>query len=149
MSFEKPVKITENLFLGGINSTKNIEYLKEIGITDIINLAGKPNMMNDFARVYEAHFPDENDFDIKPIFMKTIDYMEGLVKDERKKNVKMLVHCLGGVSRSPSLVIGFLMKTMKLNYEDAFKLVKGKKKGIHPNSSFVKQLKELEPLLLL
>lgn len=34
-----------------------------------------------------------------------------------------LVHCVAGISRSPSLVIGYLMQTLRLPFDDAFKYV--------------------------
>ncbi len=54
----------------------------------------------------------------------------------------VLVHCSAGISRSCSIVIGYLIiKGWK--YEDALKLVQSKRKICNPNSGFRRQLKNL------
>lgn len=50
-------------------------------------------------------------------------------------------------SRSASLVIAYVMKAKKLNYEDAFYFVKMKREVIYPNDSFRNQLMDLEQKL--
>ena len=39
----------------------------------------------------------------------------------RKEGGCALVHCLAGISRSPSLVIGYLMQTQRLSFDEALK----------------------------
>ena len=56
------------------------------------------------------------------------------------------VHCNAGVSRSPAVVIAYLMKTKTLSYEQAFLQVKQKRSVINPNSGFVQQLKQYESM---
>ena len=48
-----------------------------------------------------------------------------------------MIHCRHGVSRSASIVIGYLIKFKKLKYEDAFNFVKSKRNCINPNSNFI------------
>ena len=58
--------------------------------------------------------------------------------DESLKNEgNVLVHCANGISRSPSIVMSYLMlKDKKLRYSDAFELVSQKRPCINPNSGF-------------
>ena len=44
----------------------------------------------------------------------------------------MLVHCMAGVSRSATLVIAFLMLTRKLSLNEAFRVVKSRRKIVIP-----------------
>lgn len=46
-----------------------------------------------------------------------------------------------GVSRSAAVVIAYIMEKYGLCYEDAFSLVKSKRRFIGPNVGFVAQLK--------
>jgi len=66
----------------------------------------------------------------------------------RKSGKSVYVFCAAGVSRSPTFVIAYLMKTMKMTVDDAINLVKSRRKMIEPNSGFVDQLKEYEAALL-
>lgn len=53
----------------------------------------------------------------------------------------ILVHCYYGVSRSATIVMAYLMKTHKINYDQCFERVKLKRRFIGPNTGFVTQLK--------
>lgn len=56
----------------------------------------------------------------------------------------ILIHCFAGVSRSGTILISFLMKYFKLNYEKAYNLAKSKRHKLEPNANFKKQLIEYE-----
>jgi len=55
-----------------------------------------------------------------------------------------MVHCNAGISRSPSVIIAFLMKYKKIKLNEAFDLVRSKRKSICPNPGFWEQLKSFE-----
>ena len=65
-----------------------------------------------------------------------------------KGEEKTLVHCADGISRSPTIVIAYMMWSKKMNYNEAIKLVKLKKNNIRPNSGFIKQLKIFQNILM-
>lgn len=69
------------------------------------------------------------------------------IEEAKENNSRILIHCQIGKSRSPTVVIAYLMKTLNLKSDDAFKMVKNCRKLILPNISFMKQLKEFESLL--
>ena len=52
---------------------------------------------------------------------------------------RIFVHCFQGISRSASLVLAYLMIYQKIPLPEAVTLVR-KKRAIHPNDGFVKQL---------
>jgi dual specificity phosphatase 10 len=60
------------------------------------------------------------------------------------QQTNLMVHCLAGVSRSVSLVIAFLIKHRAMTYQEAYGLVKAKRRIIHPNDGFISQLKAFE-----
>jgi len=59
-------------------------------------------------------------------------------------NKNVIVHCAAGMSRSPTLVIAYLMIENRWCYEEAFNFVKRRRPIAEPNIGFVKQLKALE-----
>lgn len=59
-----------------------------------------------------------------------------------KKNV--LVHCMAGISRSVSMVAYYLMKKYHIEYENALKIIKSKRKIANPNYSFKQQLEKYQ-----
>ncbi|KAI9136411.1 protein-tyrosine phosphatase-like protein [Paraphysoderma sedebokerense] len=56
----------------------------------------------------------------------------------------ILVHCQLGVSRSASIVIGYIMKTRNLGFHEAYDYVKSKSNKVCPNLGLVGQLVEWE-----
>ncbi|XP_020289127.1 dual specificity protein phosphatase 19 [Pseudomyrmex gracilis] len=65
-----------------------------------------------------------------------------IIHANRKENI--LVHCNAGVSRSPAIVIAYLMIVTKLSYDEAYDKVKAARSCIRPNDGFVKQLRSIE-----
>lgn len=61
----------------------------------------------------------------------------------RQKNGRILVHCNAGVSRSASVVIGYLVTMGGFKLADAIQCVKSKRECIRPNDGFMRQLSEL------
>ncbi|KAH8301953.1 hypothetical protein KR044_001253 [Drosophila immigrans] len=54
----------------------------------------------------------------------------------------ILVHCNAGVSRSASVVIGYLMQRRDMRFEEAYHLVKSWRPCAQPNAGFMQQLKK-------
>lgn len=57
-----------------------------------------------------------------------------------ESNKRILVHCRGGISRSVSMIIYYLMKKYRINFSEAHKIVNNIRKLANPNNSFQKQL---------
>ena len=62
---------------------------------------------------------------------------------------KVFVHCKEGMSRSATIVIAYLMKSMNFRYDDALKYVKSRRPIVDPNPGFRSQLKQLDEQLCL
>jgi len=58
----------------------------------------------------------------------------------------VLVHCNGGISLSPTFVILFIMQHNSMSYTEALHYVQNKRYCISPNTGFMTQLKEYEPI---
>jgi hypothetical protein len=57
---------------------------------------------------------------------------------------RALVHCQAGVSRSATVVIGYLMMRRHMGLDDAFEHVRHCRRQVAPNLSFLGQLQALE-----
>ena len=60
-------------------------------------------------------------------------------KAEPKNNGKILVHCMAGVSRSPTFVASYLMRDHGMDINEALKIVSDAR-FIYPNDGFLKLL---------
>ena len=77
-----------------------------------------------------------------PLLTKSNEWIQKAIQ---KGNV--LVHCLGGISRAPAIVIGYLMTVHSMSFDQAFSTVQHNRFCINPIDSFVTQLKALETII--
>jgi protein-tyrosine phosphatase len=73
---------------------------------------------------------DHESFDISQYFEASYTLLS-----EELPRTNVLVHCMAGVSRSATLVIAFLMRSRSLSFQQAFRLVKQKRK-IVPQAAY-------------
>ena len=74
---------------------------------------------------------DDEDEDIFPHFEPSHTFIDSFIE---KNNV--LVHCQGGISRSASIVISYIMRIKKMEFQEALKFVRSKRYQICPNQGF-------------
>ncbi|KAF6757585.1 protein-tyrosine phosphatase-like protein [Ephemerocybe angulata] len=141
-------EILPGLFLGPFVASKSLETLQSLGITHIVCIRDAK----------EA-------FSVKPRFPGTFQYMTLDVEDNEEQNLirlfpgakdfintaianggRVLVHCNGGISLSPSFVVMFVMQYYQLSWEDALHMVQNRRYCISPNGGFLTQIKEYEAI---
>ena len=116
-------EILENeLFLGSINDATNYEFLEKHNIDAIICVADHC-VINNVKEISVYHYVIADDYDCN-ISCHFNDIFKVI---ESHNNV--LVHCVAGISRSPTIVIAYLMKYEKMNKENAIEWVKYKRPG--------------------
>jgi len=141
-----PTRILPFLYLGSEEDANNQELLKSHNITYELNVSNKCPKP-DF--VSEGHFmriPVNDSHNEKLIqhFGQAFQFVEKV----RKSNECVLVHCLAGISRSPTVAIAYVMRHLRMNCEDAYRYVKSKRASISPNFNFLGQLLEYEQQLI-
>ena len=141
-------KILPKLYLSGSNVATNLEMLRKLKVTHILNA----------TKQVENKFESDRNFVYKKIELDDSDtqdllnYLEDAYNfiDEALKNEKnlVLVHCISGMSRSASIVIAYLMrKGVSNTYKEAYEYVLSCRSIIEPNENFQKQLIEYEKIL--
>ncbi len=135
-------QITDTIFLGNMDAAFNIKKLKNLGIRKVLTV------MSAFGN----HYP-ENTFIHKTIDI-TDDYNSNIIRYFKDCLLfidgydKVFVHCAAGMSRSPTVVIAYLMWKQKLSLNNAIKFVKNKRPEISTNLNFMKQLQIFQDLLI-
>jgi protein-tyrosine phosphatase len=66
------------------------------------------------------------------------------IQQVHKSGGKILVHCVAGISRSPCVCIAYLMKYQRMRLDQAYYHIKNRRRVIHPNVGFWRQLIEFE-----
>lgn len=137
-------KILPRLYLSGEDVVKSRKTLKDNNITHILNLTTNVENVFEPDLVYKRIKIDDSALqDMTQCFEESFDFIEKALNGN--ENNAVLVHCNAGVSRSASVIIGYLMKTNFQNsYCDAYNFVLTCRPAISPNPGFVRQLKLLE-----
>ena len=127
--------IIDNIYLGDFRTADNINILRQYNITHIINCAfNLPNRYPDQITYKRLNLRDEPD---QPITQR-LEEAYKFIKENKDKNI--FVHCVFGKSRSASVVIFYVMKEKKLNFQDAKNFVKNIRNIVEPNSGFESEL---------
>ena len=138
-TYQPPTKITDNVYIGSLNSV-NKEKLNELNITHII-VAGK-NLVNenhDGFNILELLIDDSFEQELISNIKLVNNYMKSIDNDDN-----VLIHCYSGISRSGSILIGYLMNKNKISYDKAYNFVKNIYPKIFPNENFQKQLRYIK-----
>ncbi|XP_059144831.1 dual specificity protein phosphatase 3-like isoform X2 [Physella acuta] len=141
------ILIGESAFI----NTGSKENIKHHQITHVLDAAyNKGSVSNsDVYDKIEVKFLgidalDTLTFDISPYFSIAAEFIDDAVKNKGK----VFVHCVHGISRSATLVVGYFMIKKGMCLKDALQFVR-QKREICPNSNFLQQLCILETKLKL
>lgn len=141
-----PACVVEDfLFLGSQDSVIR-ENVDKHQLTDILSVGIETpdsdiNIENhSFVQTHFVECLDLPETNLATVTHRTSE----IIKNIRDKNGRVLVHCNAGVSRSSAVCIAFLMSQHRMNFENAFALVKSKRECIRPNDGFLKQLKQMD-----
>jgi dual specificity MAP kinase phosphatase len=139
-----PSKILPFLYLGCLSSAKNIAMLNEIKITRVLSIGPKPNRtLDDNLHIWGVE--DDSLTSLLPYFAQCIEYIDLAAIEESA----VLVHCAAGISRSATIVIAYIMYSMRLGLKEAFTYVRSRRLNVvvQPNEQFMYDLLEFEMIL--
>lgn len=133
-----PSMILPFLFLAAEKDALSEDFIKDNGITHVINVSGACQKC--------PFVPDENFYRI-PVedteaerLLPFFHTANAFIDECREKGGCVLVHCLAGVSRSPTVVTAYIMHYLQKPWSEAYEFVKTKRPIIDPNFNFMAQL---------
>lgn len=145
------------LYLGG---KRNLENDKELTvrtqISHVLNLAQEVNLKEEIRELlteYQAQrglefvykkvgLGDTPDEDILKDMDSILDFLHEARQSSQQHRV--LVNCVQGISRSPAVVLAYLMKFEKMSLRDAYHFLKHRRSIADPRKEFLQQLGKLE-----
>lgn len=137
---QPPSYICSTIYLGTQYNASN-KYIKEFNLKWILNLkethfSKAPKNVN-FLHVPMSDYGDSN---IKEIAQQCFGFIESALNNGEN----ILVHCRGGLNRSVTILIAFLMVSQDMTLRDAYHLVKRQRDKVSPHKRYIEQLKEYE-----
>ena len=134
------------LWIGNYESAKETTNLAAHNIRYVVSVMEK-GMCKDLDRLYQANgithlvldASDVSGYDISKHFPKAIDFIESSIMTGN-----VLVHCFAGISRSSTVVLAYMMKTMGRPWRECLVLVQKHRSVVNPNHGFQQKLDKLQ-----
>lgn len=134
-------QILPHLFLGGIDLTYDREFFEAEKITHVLSIVEVDHSTDVMAtkgviqmriRMYDS--------DAEPIY-DVFERAVAFINDALTSGGAILVHCVMGMSRSPTLVAAYLMSHHAMKDEEAIKFLVERRPIVCPNDGFRAALK--------
>ncbi|KAF0696801.1 Aste57867_12463 [Aphanomyces stellatus] len=143
-------KINNGLFMGDIDAAQDAEFLSLNGIEFIVNCVPRevPNVFEQdgirYMAIDMAEQPESILFDLRnEEFADLIEFIDHAMQS----SLSLLVHSLDGMSRSPCVMMAYLMSKYQWSLDKAYEYVKMKRPDINPANGYLDQLSTLDTQL--
>jgi len=150
-------EVYPGIFVSDVATALSLSLLRDLSVTHVLNAAqGVDNATywGCYCNMHPAFYSaaglqiltvpaaDAQEVNISVHFAAAAEFIEHALR----QNGKVLVHCVQGMSRSPTLVIAFLMIKRGMTVRRALAAVR-EKRAIFPNYGFLLQLIKLDEQL--
>jgi protein tyrosine phosphatase len=135
----KITKIIDNLYLGNRMGAADHDLLVKLDIHAIVSIGCSPPTYHNITYL-KIGLLDKDNSNIL-IYM---DQVTDFIKLHMDKGKHVFVHCQAGMNRSPSFVIGYLIKYKSKQFQEAYDIVKTERPIIRVRDAFIAQLKTYE-----
>lgn len=72
---------------------------------------------------------DQKDAELKIFYESSYNFIENSLDEGRN----VLVHCKGGMSRSPAILCSYLMKRYRIDFDKCYQLIKSRRNVVSIN----------------
>lgn len=136
-------QVVDGVWISNLATAWNTKYIAKLNITDIISVTrqepSEAVLEASRREGIQLHAFGMNDSNAQR-FIELGEKAADTIADVLSKHGRVLVHCDQGRSRSPSVVILYLMKHRSMTYEVAFETI-ARGRLIQPNAGFEAELR--------
>lgn len=133
-----PAKITDFIYLGSQDCC-DLDVLNKYDIKFILSVGIEAPVRYDHVTYKFVDCLDLPEADLNVCLRECIPFL----KFAEQQLCNVLVHCNAGISRSSSVILGYLIKVKGNTYLEALEIVKKARNSAKPNAGFESQLRSL------
>nr|GMD35265.1 protein-tyrosine-phosphatase IBR5-like [Ipomoea batatas]GME19800.1 protein-tyrosine-phosphatase IBR5-like [Ipomoea batatas] len=127
--------LPEFLYLGSYDNASRAELLKTQGISRVLNTV--PAIQNLYKNSF-TYFCLQDEHNLQ--FDDAVEFLEECERDR----ARVLVHCMTGKSRSPAIVMAYLMKSKGWKLAQCYQWVKERRPSVELTQGVYQQLQDYE-----
>lgn len=145
---EQRERFRNALYHGGIDGANMREALEIRNIKLVVSIVDDAARLEHFDGIAYWRSPSIRDLpnDASAALLESfINDVHMRIAAELSRGHSVLVHCIMGMSRSATVVTGYVMKELGLKRDEALELVRRSRRIARPNPGFLKLLDRLEP----
>ena len=132
-----------SLYLGPCSAASSQPFITRNSITHVLSIGANPSTTVDSVTYHRLSLSDSVSSSISKTIDAACDIIDGAIASKNGTG-KILVHCSAGISRSPMVVTGYLMKRKGMVLKAALGQIVCVRPQVSPNAGFLQQLKEME-----
>ncbi len=132
-----------NLYISNLLTARQENVIVEKNIKGIVSIGdyGEDNhQQSSSVAELPIHLEDTPESDFRPLLPKTREFINKIFQEQGS----VLVHCVVGVSRSPAIVIAYLIQEYGLTFQQAFDQVKNARPCVCLYDTHMEQLKSMK-----
>ena len=135
-----PVLIVPGVYLGSIYVSYNEEGMRRAGITHVLNVSGFPPSFPHVFTYLNVRLRDKDFSNLLGVIPAALLFIGSAVRS----GGAVLVHCAGGRSRSPGLIVAYLITRHAMAFEAAISHVRSCRSVVSLNAGFEQQLRAFD-----
>lgn len=149
-------QILPGLWLGSLASVRRHDLLIKAGITHVITCLPYSDIAERNIEIPEGiqwtivPVEDALEDNIFPHIETVVNTIGNALRmNKRHQGVRnsVLIHCFGGISRSPALAAAYVMWRLRLRWVAAVAYVRERRACVNPNGTFLKDLETFDRAL--
>ncbi|XP_029014790.1 dual specificity protein phosphatase 8 [Betta splendens] len=140
-----PLSVILPRFYLGAESDVTQDRLASLGISYVLSVSRcspQPSFLP-CSRYLRIPIDDSLWDDLLPWIPQALHFIDAAMSS----GDSVLVHCAAGISRSPALAVAYIMYSLGLDLDQAYRFVKERRPSISPNFNFLGQLQHFQATL--
>ena len=134
------LQVVPYVYLGNRQTAYKSGMLQSFNITKIVNVGGGPSHFPHLFSYLELDVKDDAASSVLSELDHTSDFIHASVQAEEG----VVVHCMGGFSRSPTVICAYLIRYHGLSVEQSLGVIRKVRPVANPNPNFLRELKQYE-----
>lgn len=136
-----PSRILPFLYLGSAVDARSASKLSVLGVSRILNVSDSARFEDD-PRIVLKHIPvsDFGDTNLAPVFSACNEFIAAA----KSEGATILVHCRHGQTRSPTVVLAYLMEREGMSLKEAYHLMSTARPRVAVHEAYFEQFRQVE-----